>query len=412
MIPTLMPYFIVSAWECTLIMSIVNQCEASFLPKRVVLASNGYADGNAEAIAEYLNSKKIEMLCVVKHPLERFPHPYHQMKIYNFGQLKKIKLWNPPCYPPFTYIFDMLYPTFLSIPKSDVWIGFGNLNTLRGLHAKYFGRTRHVIYDCVDFSPARFGRGFLTKVYDVIDRISCRGADLIWPISDKSHAARLEKHQFSNPLPFHTVPMGAWLARVPKAKESSLKEPRIVFLGHLIEKQGLQATIEALSHVKKVFPAVTLHVIGSGPFAGQLQSLVNRLGFQEIVIFHGFVKEHQHVEAILASGSVAVATYVPDQADFTRFADPGKLKAYLGAGLPIVLTDVSPNAREIMERAGGEITSYDPQTIAEKLINILKDPDDWRRRSEMALQYMKQFDWNIILDLAFKKYNEKLGAFR
>jgi glycosyltransferase involved in cell wall biosynthesis len=162
--------------------------------------------------------------------------------------------------------------------------------------------------------------------------------------------------------------------------------------------------------VKKAIPNASFHIIGGGPFADELKLKVNERGLSLDVIFHGFIKDHREVESVLAGGAVAVATYIPEQADFTKFADPGKLKAYLAAGLPIVLTDVSPNAREIAEVAGGELVSYEPESIANKIITILSDPETWVQRNTAALTYVQQFDWNVILDRAFENLQSVTGG--
>lgn len=382
----------------------------SRIPQRVVLASNGFADGNAEAMAEFLIASKIEMLCIVKHPLEAKADAFHQIQVFEYGKLSKTRRWALPCRPPLTYIFDLMVPPLISVPKADVWIGFGNLNTLRGLQAKLFGRVRRVIYDCVDFSPARFGeRSLLTSIYDLIDLFCCKKSDLIWPISEKSHLARMEKHALVSSVPVYTVPMGAWLGRVPVASGSNLSDPRIVFLGHLLEKQGLQAVIQSLRAVLKVIPRATLHIVGGGPYKETLEIMVREEGLSDVVVFHGFVKDHHAVEEILATGAVAVATYIPEMADFTAFADPGKLKAYLGAGLPIVLTNVSPNAAEIAEKAGSLLTEYDPDQIAKSITEVLSDHAKWESRHRSALAYIKEFDWNIILGNAFSNAQSSFG---
>ena len=69
--------------------------------------------------------------------------------------------------------------------------------------------------------------------------------------------------------------------------------------------------------------------------------------------------DHRRVEELLAEASIAAAPSDPSETTFTRFADPGKLKSYLAAGLPIVLTDVPPNARELADEAGAELVPYD-----------------------------------------------------
>ena len=113
--------------------------------------------------------------------------------------------------------------------------------------------------------------------------------------------------------------------------------------------------------------------------------------------FRGFVADHREVERLLATGSVAVAPYVPSEATFTRWADPGKLKAYLAAGLPILLTDVPPNAGELARDAGAEIVSFDAESIADSIEQLLDSPAEWLARRDQALHYVRRFDWPLLL---------------
>jgi glycosyltransferase involved in cell wall biosynthesis len=92
-----------------------------------------------------------------------------------------------------------------------------------------------------------------------------------------------------------------------------------------------------------------------------------------------------------------VAPYVPGQDTFTRWADPGKLKAYLAAGLPIVVTDVPPNAGELAREAGGEVVPYDAASLAEAISRALASPEVWRARRQAALGYVRRFDWELLL---------------
>ena len=50
-----------------------------------------------------------------------------------------------------------------------------------------------------------------------------------------------------------------------------------------------------------------------------------------------------------------------------RQADPGKLKVYLAAGLPILLTDVPPNAQELAAIGGAEIVPADAGAFADAI---------------------------------------------
>ena len=127
------------------------------------------------------------------------------------------------------------------------------------------------------------------------------------------------------------------------------------------------------------------------------QEHASSLGLGDAVRFLGFVPDLRDVERLLAAASIAVAPYVPGDTVFTRYADPGKLKNYLAAGLPIVLTDVPPNARELAAEAGAELVPYEATAIADALERGLADPVRWRERRERALAYARRFDWAVLL---------------
>jgi glycosyltransferase involved in cell wall biosynthesis len=103
------------------------------------------------------------------------------------------------------------------------------------------------------------------------------------------------------------------------------------------------------------------------------------------------------VERLLAKGSIAAAPYVDDGDTFTRFADPGKLKAYLAAGLPTLLTDVPPNAGELAREAGAEVVPADASAFAQVISRLLAAPEAWHERRLAALAYARRFDWAVLL---------------
>jgi glycosyltransferase involved in cell wall biosynthesis len=94
---------------------------------------------------------------------------------------------------------------------------------------------------------------------------------------------------------------------------------------------------------------------------------------------------------------VAVAPYHTGVESFTRYADPAKLKAYLAAGLPIVTTDVPPNAAEVAERGGGEVVPFGAEPMAWAIERLLTDAAGWQQRRGAALQLAAEYDWGRIV---------------
>jgi glycosyltransferase involved in cell wall biosynthesis len=184
---------------------------------------------------------------------------------------------------------------------------------------------------------------------------------------------------------------------VPVVSEDGVRLRRVVFLGHLVPRQGVAVLLEALAILRRRGVLVSADVIGSGPLEADLRRAASEADLTELVRFHGFVDDHADVEKLLAASALGLAPYEPTADSFTRYADPGKLKAYLAAGLPIVLTDVPPNAAELQATAGAEVVAYEPTAIAAAIERGLADEDVWRVRRADALRYVRRYDWSVLM---------------
>jgi glycosyltransferase involved in cell wall biosynthesis len=342
------------------------------------IVANGFADGPAQALRDYLVAKGSEVWTVF-HPLSAEQGRTHVVTSYAQGERLRERHVRLPLRPPASFALDPFVPPLP--PRVDVWFGFNPLACARGLVAST-GRT--VLWS-VDFVPDRFGRDTLpTRIYDRLDRLCCLRADARVELSDAAREARNSRHGLGD-ASAHVVPMGAWLDRVPSTSEESFRRGRVVFLGHLVERQGVATLLAALDGR----PA---DIVGTGPLAAELRAQAH-----ENVRFHGYVADHREVERLLSEAAVAVAPYRQTAETFTRYADPGKLKAYLAAGLPIVLTDVPPNASELAVEAGAELVADDPRALRDAIERALASAEGWRARRAAALAYARRFDWNVLL---------------
>ena len=367
------------------------------------IVANGFADGPAQPLRDYLLEHKAKKVIMVSHPLVAEGSNKHIVTIYEHGKVMSEKKYSLPNKPPYTFAFDPFVP--LNLPDSTTWFGFNNLAAQRGLLRKRRGKTQKVYYWAVDFVPNRFGNNILTTIYNRVDKKVSLQADARIELSEAALKGRTEYMQLKegDMAPGIVAPMGTWLDRTPKAKATAWQHQKVVYLGHLVERQGVATLIRALQLVIKKDPRVTAEIIGSGPESAALQKLAKELGIAKQVTFHGFVKDHKDVESILAGGTVAAAPYVKDETTFTQFADPGKLKAYLGASLPIVLTDVPPNAQELAGAGAAVVVKDSPKAVAEGLQSLLSDEKTWLKAHAAAVKLAREFDWNNILKKTLKE---------
>jgi len=121
------------------------------------------------------------------------------------------------------------------------------------------------------------------------------------------------------------------------------------------------------------------------------------------MVYH--IKDHTEVEKLIAKSALAVALYERGdlERNFTYYSDPGKIKVYLGAGVPVLLTDVPYNAKEIEKEKCGKIVELEPKSIARAVVELMKNEDVLKKYRKNAIEYAKRFDWNLIFGRIFSE---------
>jgi glycosyltransferase involved in cell wall biosynthesis len=352
----------------------------------------------ASGLIDYLVKHEARRLVTVFHPLEPENAPQHVVTVYEPGREPRERRVRLPSRPPYTYVLDPLVPLWPE--RVDGWFGFNNLACARGLLARRLGRAGKVVYWAVDFVPDRFGDNFLTRAYDRLDAFCARAADARFELSRGALEGRSERLSLParEAAPAEVVPVGAWLDRVAVTPEDAWQRRRILYVGHLIPRQGVGLLVDALALLARRDVEFEAEIAGAGPLEAELREHCARAGLDGAVRFPGFIPSQQEVEAFLATGSVAIAAYDPTDNVLTQHADPSKLKAYLAAGLPIVMTDLPHNAHELAQHGGAEVIPFDAEALADAIERALADPGRWRARRAAALDYAKSFDWEALLE--------------
>lgn len=290
-------------------------------------------------------------------------------------------------------------------PRSDLFIGVDALNCIAGLMLKAIRHTKRVVFYVIDWSPKRFDSSVLNGIYHLSDRAAALLANETWNVSPVIDQGRWQGSFWTwigENAKKHTKIVGIGVAQVDDELADRIRLPyRLVFLGHLLEKQGLQLVIKALPEIARTFGDTDLLVIGNGPYQVALQELAQSLGVSERVTFLGYVEDENEVLRHLGSASVGVATYLASEDSFTRFADPGKLKNYLAVGLPIVMTQVPYNADSLEKSGCAVVVRPTAAEVADAVCRLLSEDSSERgSRRAKALDLMKGLDWVSVFSSA------------
>jgi glycosyltransferase involved in cell wall biosynthesis len=153
--------------------------------------------------------------------------------------------------------------------------------------------------------------------------------------------------------------------------------PVLAFVGDLQPWHGLDVAIRALP----LLPAAVLCVAGDSPIRGAMAQLAGSIGVGDRVHWLGH-RPHAELPRLLAAADLALA---PDSALPASGSSPQRLYEYLGAGVPVVASDLGP-IRTVLDdgRWGRLVAPGDAEALATGVRAVLADPSGARSRAESA----------------------------
>ena len=385
-----------------------------FWPKsKAVIVIHEATTGMAYDLRDYLLKLGIQELLFIAHPLlylkENFKNS-SRYELYKKGKLVKSKIafhWILP--EPLLYVKDFLYTILWCMTlngKYDIFFGYGNLNAFSGHVLKLLNRADKVIYYVIDYIPGRFHNKLLNGIYHRIERLCAENCDWTWNLSPRMIEGRTKRWNMDFPNQ-QVVPHGVNVARIKRVSFDKINKREILYMGTLLEKQGIQLAIESLPYILKKIPNIRFTIIGKGPYENQLKKLVHTLSLEKYVEFLGYIPSHKNLENRIAKAAIAIALYTRQYDDFSYFADPGKIKNYLGAGVPVIMTDVPYVARQVKDAKCGFIIEYRKEELASALINFFSNEKLMKDCRINAVKFAKKYDWNLVFAKALAPiYND------
>lgn len=374
--------------------------------KQIVIVTHEYATGPSHALEIYLKHK-VEKLLFIAHPFVFAKDRRSHYRLYqDFGKLMKQKKFIEFVSNEFLSIIKDIILSFFWILKEgkfDVFVGVDATNTLVGILLKKIGFIKKVIFYTIDYVPKRFENRILNNTYHLFDKFAVAHSDFVWNLSSimvderekRGVAAMYREKQI-------VVPVGteSGIKQIPFKK---IKRFHVVHMGHLIKKQGVQLLIEAIPEIVKQIPQFHAEIIGGGEYEIELKKLADKLSVSSYLTFYGFIKDLGEVERLLSYCALSIAPYVDSEDNYVRYTDPGKVKAYLTTGLPIIITRVPAIALEIERRKCGVVINYDKRQLASAVVKLLSNKTILMNYRKNAYNMGKEYRWNKVFDKAFKQ---------
>lgn len=202
------------------------------------------------------------------------------------------------------------------------------------------------------------------------------------------------------------VDLKRWSPKKYKTSESS-QTTRFICVGRLVDWKGINFLIAAFKQVvNDPDTDAVLEIVGCGPLQSQLEQLVQQLGLQNQVHFHG-QQPQTKVSQLLQASDVFVLPSL-------REAGGNAILEAMATGLPAIATHWAGPAQMITPNCGILVDPSSPQQftagLAEAMIKLANNPQLRQQMGESARQRVHQhyFDWNSKCDRIVEIFAETL----
>ncbi|MBD3355133.1 glycosyltransferase [Candidatus Woesearchaeota archaeon] len=372
---------------------------------KAAISTHVWTTGPSQELKKYFIKNKIDKLLWISHPLtyhERLDSSGHET--YSKGKqtkrhYKKIKKI-PSLLSYLKDVYLNIFYVLKSKEKYNIYVGFDNLNAFAGWILKKLGRTKKSVYYVVDYVPIRFENKILNSIYHKVESFCAVHCDETWNLSKRMVKAR-DEFKGLNPNKCglqKELQMGVWFDEIKRYSFNKINHNQLVFMGHIMEKQGVQYVLDAVPSIIKKIHQFKFLIIGDGEYISTLKEKVKELEIEKYITFTGYIKDDKKIEELISRSALAVALYDTKERkrNWTYYTDPGKIKAYLGAGTPVLTTNVPHNSHDIADKKCGMIVDLNPESISKAVIAMLNDKKLLRKYRENAAAYAKNFDWNVL----------------
>lgn len=199
-------------------------------------------------------------------------------------------------------------------------------------------------------------------------------------------------------LTINYIPNGIELSHY-KPKKVERDSNTILFMGRLEKRKGARATIKAFIELKKLKPKAKLLIAGDGPLKKSLENYV-RIQAIEDVEFLGFVDDQRKLE-LLNTCSIYTSPALYGESFGIVLAEAMAMQ------IPVVC---HPNDgyKWVMKDTGrlSLVDCKNPVAYAERMQLLMEDEDLRKLWQEWAAEYVKQFEYEKVVDSYEKIYSK------
>ncbi len=237
-----------------------------------------------------------------------------------------------------------------------------------------------------------FKSKLLMKVYNrSLGRLSLRRADKVIAVT-RLEADFLVKVAGADPNKITVIPEGVDLDLFKPKIDKSEQEKVILFVGRIAQEKGLMYLIKAIPRVTKVFPSISVLMVGEDQgIQENLIKAAENLGVEKIVHFLG-PKFGYELARTYRKARIFV---LPSLYETFGLA----ILEAMASGLPIVTTRTGGIPELVEDGSNGMLVGpRNHEALAEAIIKLLSDPDLSLGMSKRNPVKAKRYSWESVAE--------------
>lgn len=228
-------------------------------------------------------------------------------------------------------------------------------------------------------------------------------------VAANSSHTRTEIERLGVPCRIEIVPYGSPVPSLQHSEPDSSADPervrKLLFVGRLVERKGLEFLIQAMRLIDCPFP-VNLDIVGRGPEESRLRALVDELGLAERVKFAGQLSSEELRKFYAACDCFVLPAIVDSKGD-TEGLGVVLIEA-LSYHKPVVASGVGGIVDVIRhEETGLLVPEKDPEALAQAITRVLTDTELATKLAGRGYEHVSRyFDWDRIIERWVELYEE------
>lgn len=377
--------------------------------------------GNAGHILDYLRKTfdNLVYVCFNFHPVER--SNYNLVEIYRGGDLvKSISLFTPRApkshvhaFAPMLSLVAALELVAVSIYvflkfkiKPRIFFAPNAFLIFIGVLLRAVSLVDKVVFWVWDYYPtpkAGLYRKLFYRLYWALDKWCTYKSDFVWYLNERLLEVREKFGVVSKKDKQCVAPLG--IDSIDNSAAAAVRQNTLGFVGVLKKHQGLELLLNSLRELVSTIPDIRIEVIGSGPEEKYFKAMAEQSPEGHRVSFRGFIRDEREMKKLIASWAAAAAPYVPLEGNPSAYADPSKVKLYLGCGTPVIITEVPMLAKEIHQKEAGIAIGYSTEELVSAVATIFGENNRYR---ENAVCLAHEYVYTKIYENAFSVTAKRL----